>query len=476
MIKDFFKHLSIYGIIPVINKGVAFFLLPIYTIYLSPEEFGIFDLSLSIFMFVNILISIEIYNGVGSLYYNKSYKKSHLISSGFWLFSFNGILILTIFYYFSNNIESLLDIDDVSSLSGYLRYFFFLPLLMALSDYFSVMMRFENKPKFFILVTIIQLTLKVAITLLLLTVYKYGLFSLFVGICISHLVSSILFVIYFYKNLIFIINIEIIKKIIFFSLPIVPAALLISFSKPLYKAIISDKLDLYNLGLFSLASSVASIFLMFQFALRLTYRPFIFKNSQDINFINSLQSIFNVSIIIFFVAIMFLIIFISDLYHIFIDERYFESYKIVGFLSFSFLLNILSEFMSFGPDLKNRTYYHSIVTFFEISTIILLLISLTNYFGLYGVGISLLISSFLKFALYYLITNKLFKYKLQISAIVHLIPLLLINILITLFEIDLLYRISLFLFSTIYIIVILWNSSRYLLLKNKLILYLRGER
>ena len=43
--KKIFKKSSIYVFGDVLTKGVGFFLIPLYTAYLSPEDYGIISLS-----------------------------------------------------------------------------------------------------------------------------------------------------------------------------------------------------------------------------------------------------------------------------------------------------------------------------------------------------------------------------------------------------------------------------------------------
>ena len=60
MFKSFFKNNLTYNIGNIFTLGIAIFLLPIYTKYLSPNEFGIMDLFMVIGTFINLTIALEI--------------------------------------------------------------------------------------------------------------------------------------------------------------------------------------------------------------------------------------------------------------------------------------------------------------------------------------------------------------------------------------------------------------------------------
>jgi O-antigen/teichoic acid export membrane protein len=57
MIKQFFKNSTIYIIGNILVKGISLFLVPIYTRYLSPGEYGIIDLFSVIGSFISLTIT-----------------------------------------------------------------------------------------------------------------------------------------------------------------------------------------------------------------------------------------------------------------------------------------------------------------------------------------------------------------------------------------------------------------------------------
>ena len=86
MLKLFFKNTFVYTIGGVLTRGVAIFLLPIYTNYLSPAEYGIIDLFIVIASIVNIIIALEISQGIARYYQDAKdeKEKAEYTSSAFW--------------------------------------------------------------------------------------------------------------------------------------------------------------------------------------------------------------------------------------------------------------------------------------------------------------------------------------------------------------------------------------------------------
>ena len=97
MFKSFFKNNLTYNIGNIFTLGIAIFLLPIYTKYLSPNEFGIMDLFMVIGTFINLTIALEISQGLGRYYQEakNTSKKKEYTSSAFW---FTFLVYLSFFF------------------------------------------------------------------------------------------------------------------------------------------------------------------------------------------------------------------------------------------------------------------------------------------------------------------------------------------------------------------------------------------
>lgn len=68
MIKSFIKNSAIYTIATVLTRGIAIFLVPIYTIYLTPTEYGIIDYFMILASIINLTIALEISQAVARYY------------------------------------------------------------------------------------------------------------------------------------------------------------------------------------------------------------------------------------------------------------------------------------------------------------------------------------------------------------------------------------------------------------------------
>ena len=64
MLKQFFKDSFVYGLSNVISRGIAPFLLPLYTRVFSPTDYGVIDILTIVATLVNLTVALEITQGV----------------------------------------------------------------------------------------------------------------------------------------------------------------------------------------------------------------------------------------------------------------------------------------------------------------------------------------------------------------------------------------------------------------------------
>lgn len=72
------QNSAIYTIIMVLQKGISFLLLPIYTYFLSPADYGVLGVVSSISSFLSVLISLGVGGAASRFYYlHKNDKEYH---------------------------------------------------------------------------------------------------------------------------------------------------------------------------------------------------------------------------------------------------------------------------------------------------------------------------------------------------------------------------------------------------------------
>ena len=64
-LKDLTKHSVVYGIPDLVRKSVGFLMIPVYTRFLTPDDYGIMSLLMLFTTFASVIVSVGQY-GLGS--------------------------------------------------------------------------------------------------------------------------------------------------------------------------------------------------------------------------------------------------------------------------------------------------------------------------------------------------------------------------------------------------------------------------
>ena len=64
MFKAALRDSLIYGLASILSRGLAIFLLPIYTRVLSPADYGVYDLLVTLVALANLVVALEVSQGL----------------------------------------------------------------------------------------------------------------------------------------------------------------------------------------------------------------------------------------------------------------------------------------------------------------------------------------------------------------------------------------------------------------------------
>ncbi len=263
----------------MLNKAVPFLLLPIMTVYLTPEEYG----KLSIFMvFVTVYVSF-----VGMNMHNNISKNFFQVSKDDLAIYIGNILILlsmtTIFYFFvSCGIYFV--VDTLFSIPTWLLLFVpFMVGMIMVNTMSTTLLRNEQRAYMFGVFEISNTVIKMGTTILLLVVFGQGWYSQVYGIFFDAVLFMVVGIVYMkhrkYIQLSF--DKEKIKSILHISVPLIPhvlAGAVISMSDRLF---IAQMVSLESVGLYAVGYSFGMIVMLFTDAFIKAWSPWFYKNISE---------------------------------------------------------------------------------------------------------------------------------------------------------------------------------------------------
>ncbi len=389
MIKNnLLKETAIYAIGEIVPKIISFVLLPIYTHYLSPKDYGIISYTNSVVIFLFILSSLALNSFVIRNYFEKKdVFQQKLLLGNVYLFIgiFNLSLICIYFLVFPPIIKS-------TNLQVPWNPYFKLALISNFLDVFSiiplVVYRVKQKARFYIILTISRTLFQFGLTFTLIVVLKKGIIGHYYGRLFSLIPFFFIYWALMSKEAIFRLNLKQIKEGLKFSLPLIPGAiayLAISFSD---RIILERFVNLSQIGIYNIAYTLAfSLNMIIQSGYR-AIEPEIFKKygtPEFPNFIDTIQSRF---LFVVFACAMAFTLFSQEVFKIMASEKYYEGYLLVPIIMLGAILTAPNVIFGSILQAEKNTKAIGIASMTGAIASILFNIAFIPHWGVYAAAIS----------------------------------------------------------------------------------------
>lgn len=326
----FLKNTGIYTIGKILPKSAQFLLIPIYTNYLTPYDYGIVQSMTVLSTILIILFTIAFDRSVPRLYhdYNTLKSKSKFLGT----VTISLIIIATfmlVITLVSKPIVNML----FSSISFY-PYFIYTILTVYFTTFGMIPKAFyqvEQKAGAFVIISIGEFVVDTSLTLY----FIVGRGSGAEGMLFARLVKSIIFIPFFIVKIKEIISItfnkDIFIKILKFSLPLIPA-LLSAFILNLSDRIFIERyFSLSDVGLYSVSYKMAELLLVISTSLFSAYNPMFYKIANQENQEEARMKLYTYNKIISIVLLVIAtgIALFSEVFIMLFNEKYRSAYTLV---------------------------------------------------------------------------------------------------------------------------------------------------
>ncbi len=187
-LRKLFKHTSVYGAGNMLGKLVGFFMIPIYTRYLGPGDYGILELLDLSLMLTGVLMTMWMNASIVRYYYDyKDTKdKNEVVSTSLYLSIFIGIFVAALGMAWARQL-SMLVLKTPS--------YYFLIYLVAVSFFLSSVktvcwsyLRARQRSTLIVSLDMAMLVLLLGFNIYFIAIVKIGL----IGILYSNLIASLL--------------------------------------------------------------------------------------------------------------------------------------------------------------------------------------------------------------------------------------------------------------------------------------------
>lgn len=357
-LKALFKHTSVYGIGSVLSKLAGFVLIPFYTHYLTPADYGtleLLDLSIGLFG-----ITVMTWMGASAIRYYYEYEdqenRSEFVSTVLVAASVLGILAAILGIAFSPELSAL-----VLKSPGSYKYFWLLSITFGFSTLNSVSFSFLRAKQQSGLVTIMSVAsmiLSLSLNIYFIAVLHLGVAGILLSSLISIALSAITLTLFTLREAKLSFNVEKLRALVVFGAPLVVngvSAFALNFS------------DRFFLQHFTNAATVGIYALGYKFGFMLTFlvvQPFdmiwssrVYEIARKQNGAELFSRIFRYYTFVLVLLALGLSLAAKDIIAIVAAPSFREAYKIVPVVALAYVFQGAYRFMVGGIFLEKKTYH-----------------------------------------------------------------------------------------------------------------------
>ena len=425
-LKKSLKHGAIYGIGDILRKLIGFLLIPIYTRYLTPADYGVLEVLNVTISILGLFIIHGMYSAFSRSYlydYKDNFEQQReLFSTTYFYLLACGLIFFSILTIFGYQINGLIFKND--------NYLFLVKLsigiccLEAIRGFPFAIYRNNFESVKFVTLRTVGFIVNISLNLYFIVVKHLGITGILIGNLLTSLLICIIGTFLLRDYFVLRFSFNKLKPMLKFGLPLLPAGIawfLFDISDRYFLEHLSSETEL---GLYSLAAKFAMIvqFLLLMPLQRVyfaSYYPLAKKDPENARYI--LGRFFTY----FCLAGGFVglgVIFLSEpLIKIMADEAFWTSYKVVPLLAGSAVLLGIIHTLNAGINITGKTKYLPIIVGSAAIVNIGLNFALIPKFGMMGAGYATFISYIVYFLICYFVNQAIYKRNFELLRLLKIV-------------------------------------------------------
>jgi O-antigen/teichoic acid export membrane protein len=412
-LKQLSMDTAIYGISTVVGRFLNFLLIPFFTNIFHPAEYGIIQI---IYAYIAILNIFYIYGMDSSFLKFASLKELDEDKDNFstpYIAVFTTSLLFSfLIIYFRNSIAFELGIPD-----GYQYLLFLAALVIFLDSNGSIpflALRLKREVKKFSVFKILNICTNLALNLILILIFNWGIEAILYSNIIASLVSLVLLSPTILRYLKPRFNIQIFKRFIKFGLPYLPAGLAVMVVQVIDVPILEKLTDLKTVGIYKANYKLGIFMMLFVNMFQYAWQPFFLQNAKEENAKEMFSKVFTYFTLVGSILLVGISLFISDFAQFrvagysLIGSAYWSGLAIVPIILLAYLINGIHVIFSAGIYIEEKSLYVPFIAGAAAIVNIIVNLTLIPILGIYGAAIAALAAYTIMTVGYYVVTNKFY--------------------------------------------------------------------
>lgn len=428
-IKSLLKHSSIYGFSNLLQKGIGFIMIPVYTHYLTPGDYGILELMDLTINIISMIMGMRMGSAIIRYYhhYESPEDKQEVFSTALIFVVVSTLFLVCALEFFTRPISGL-----VLGSPDYFRYFQIIFISMGFQTISTVPENWlltQKKSLAYSIISIGTLFSYLSLNILFIVVYRMGVMGMLLSMIITKFFNTSALLILIRKDFRISFSREKLANMIWFGLPLIPESFcmfIIHFSDRFFvqKFCHLDQLGQYSLG--------------YKFGMMLSYlvaEPFFriwntqrFEIAKNDNAQYTFAKFFTYFSFIMLFGALGISVFIEEVVQIIAPDEYQGASAVVFLIVMSYVFYGMSNYFRLGIMLTYTTKYAAYVNMLSAFLNLIFNWYFIKNYGILGASFATLLTFFSHCLFTLLISQRLyyvpFEYKrilllLAVSGIIY---------------------------------------------------------
>ena len=407
-IRRLMKNSFIYGSGDMLAKALAFLLLPLYTRFLTPEDYGILSLCYLIITIFSIVCSLGVDGAISKYHYdvkNKDEEKN--LYGSIYIFSILTTLAIVVFAkLWSSQLSQL--VFASASFSVYIDICLLIVFFSSLTTIPWLVYKLREQSIKYSIFSISSFLLKTLLIIYFVVFLKEGAQGSLKGQLIGYILIGVVSVYLMSKNIKYTLDFEYIKKSLKFGLPLIPHSLAGWVITSTDRFMLGKLSNLNEVGLYTAGYNISTIMWFTVSSIQVAWVPFFFStvklgNAEEII---STTTTYYVSGILFLA--LFLAIFSKEIAKILVAPNFYQCYQVIPLLVCAALFQGFYYICVLGIFQKEKTFWLPFLTGFAAIMNIGLNFVLIPRYGMVGASFATTVSYFVWVCLVAYISQKVY--------------------------------------------------------------------
>jgi O-antigen/teichoic acid export membrane protein len=408
MLKPLFRDTFVYSISSLFSKGILLILLPLYANVLTPAEFGVLDLFLTLGVLINLTVALEIVQSVSRFWPEIAESKARkiLASTSLWF----SVMMYGIFLAFGLLFAPQLS-EKILGNTDYLDEFRLAIGFAAVNGIYYLLLnqfRFELRSLSYAKTSFAYAIFSLLLAFFFCLYLELGLYGVMLAHLIAALIVSMLSLWLLRNTFGWNFDAKQLLQLLRFSIPLVPASLAVFISLYINRFAINHFGSLEDVGYFSIGSRIASLSGLLILGIQSALTPLIYQHYREPQTPDQISRLFNWFMSVALTGCLFLALFAPEFLMLFATREYMAGAVLVGVLAPSLLLSQMYIFAP-GIGIAKKTHWQLWVTLLSAFVSVAGNWLLVPIWGIWGAAVATLAASLVFFLSWLTLSQRLYR-------------------------------------------------------------------